>query len=544
MDQGFLSDAVRVAPVTAAGTTVSGAPGDARHAPVRPLVASEAETEPTPQPTLQEDIWEPHREDDTNSSTQEEPSYAGILTSSIFATNADADTDADSADTANESEEDFDPAQAMLRAYFHRLENRPAWRWHGHVIEATGQSIESEGPFCSVGECCEIFDSEGHRHRGEVIGFRGSHVLSMTLDAPDGIRYGDAVAALGETPRMNMGPGLLGRVLDALGQPLDGEPPPHAEESWPLESLIPQPMDRVPITTPLGTGLRVLDGLLTVGRGQRVGIFGGSGVGKSTLIGMMTRYTAADLTVVGLVGERGREVREFLEDNLGTEGRARSVVLVSTSDQSPLMRMRAAQAATAVAEYYAAQGKHVLLVLDSLTRYAMAAREVGLAAGEPPTSRGYTPSVFRKLARLIERAGQFNSGSITAFYTVLMEGDDLNDPLVDAARSLLDGHIVLSRAMAGEGWYPPVSVLDSISRLMPAVTTPAHRERASLVRRLLAAYARSEDLVRIGAYKPGADPELDRALAARPHLRKYTEQTPQERLTLDAAVAQMQALPL
>ena len=433
---------------------------------------------------------------------------------------------------------------AILRAYFQRLESRPAWRWHGHVVEATGQSIESEGPFCSVGECCEIFDQEGQSHRGEVIGFRGTRVLSMTLDPPDGIRYGDAVAALGETPRMNMGPGLLGRVLDALGQPLDGAPPPHAEESWPLESLIPQPMDRVPITTPLGTGLRVLDGLLTVGRGQRVGIFGGSGVGKSTLIGMMTRNTAADMTVVGLVGERGREVREFLEDSLGAEGMRRSVVLVSTSDQSPLLRMRAAQAATAVAEYYAAQGKHVLLVLDSLTRYAMAAREVGLAAGEPPTSRGYTPSVFRRLARLIERAGQFSTGSITAFYTVLMEGDDLHDPLVDATRSLLDGHIVLSRSMASEGWYPPVNLLDSISRLMPAVTTGAHRDRATFVRRLLSAYARSEDLVRIGAYKPGADGELDRALTARPVIRRFMEQTPEEKITLEAVVAQLQALPL
>jgi flagellum-specific ATP synthase len=544
MDQGFLSDAVRVAPVTGAApdTPVSDAQGHARQGQARsqPAPAQEPASESAAQPpVLAEDVWEPHQQENSNSA-DDQPGYAGVLAGTMFA----GETEESVADPAAEPQEDFDPAQAVLRAYFQRLENRPAWRWHGHVVEATGQSIESEGPFCSVGECCEILDSEGRRHGGEVIGFRGSHVLSMTLDAPDGIRYGDPVAALGETPRMNMGPGLLGRVLDALGQPLDGEPPPHAEEGWPLESLIPQPMDRVPITTPLGTGLRVLDGLLTAGRGQRVGIFGGSGVGKSTLIGMMTRYTAADLTVVGLVGERGREVREFLEDNLGTQGRARSVVLVSTSDQSPLLRMRAAQAATAVAEYYAAQGKHVLLVLDSLTRYAMAAREVGLAAGEPPTSRGYTPSVFRKLARLIERAGQFNRGSITAFYTVLMEGDDLNDPLVDAARSLLDGHIVLSRAMAGEGWYPPVSVLDSISRLMPAVTTPPHRERASLVRRLLSAYARSEDLVRIGAYKPGADPELDRALAARPALRRYMEQTPQEHVTLDEAVTQMQALPL
>jgi flagellum-specific ATP synthase len=269
--------------------------------------------------------------------------------------------------------------------------------------------------------------------------------------------------------------------------------------------------------------------MLTVGRGQRVGIFGGSGVGKSTLIGMMTRNTEADVTIVGLVGERGREVGEFLSDALGDEGRARSVVIVSTSDQSPLLRMRAPLAAATMAEYFAAQGKHVLLVLDSLTRFAMAAREIGLAAGEPPTAKGYTPSVFTRLAKLVERAGQFQTGSITAFYTVLMEGDDQQDPLVDAVRSLLDGHVVLSRALAAEGWYPPVEVLDSISRLMPSVTEPEHREQASLLRRLMAVYARSEDLVRIGAYKPGSDPDLDRALRARNAMRAFLTQSSTER---------------
>ena len=432
----------------------------------------------------------------------------------------------------------------ILNAYFRRLEKRPAWRWHGRVIEATGQTIESEGPFCSVGECCEILDREGNIHPGEVIGFRGPHVLSMTLDSSDGIRFGDSVAALGDTPSIDVGDDLLGRVLNAQGYSLDGGPRLRVKESWPLERAIPQPMDRVPIQTRLGTGLRAIDGLLTVGRGQRVGIFGGSGVGKSTLIGMMTRNTAADLTVVGLVGERGREVREFLEDSLGEQGRKRSVVLVSTSDQSPLLRMRAAMAATSIAEFYAAQGKHVLLVLDSLTRYAMAAREIGLAAGEPPTARGYTPSVFRRMARLIERAGQYAAGSITAFYTVLMEGDDLQDPLVDAARSFLDGHIVLSRAMASEGWYPPVDVLESISRLMPAVTTPEHRERATLIRQLLSAYARSEDLVRIGAYKAGSDPDLDRALAARQKLRAFLEQKPEDRASFEQTFSQMLALQI
>jgi flagellum-specific ATP synthase len=431
-----------------------------------------------------------------------------------------------------------------LVPYFEQLAVRPAWRWHGRVVEANGQTIESEGPLCSVGECCEIVDTEGGRHEAEVIGFRGSHVLAMPLDATQGIRYGDALAALGVMPQMALGEQMTGRVLDALGRPLDGQGTLRIGGAWPLDGTVPKAMEREPIRDPLSTGIRALDGVLTVGRGQRVGIFGGSGVGKSTLIGMMTRNTAADLTVVGLVGERGREVREFLEDALGEEGRKRSVVLVSTSDQSPLLRMRAALAATSVAEFYASRGKHVLLVLDSLTRYAMAAREVGLAAGEPPASKGYTPSVFSRLARLVERAGNFQNGSITAFYTVLMEGDDQQDPLVDAVRSLLDGHVVLSRAMAAEGWYPPINILDSISRLMPAVTTVEHRKKAALLRRLLAAYARSEDLVRIGAYKAGADAELDQALYARPVMRAFLEQGPDEQVNLTECVARLQALEI
>ena len=303
-------------------------------------------------------------------------------------------------------------------------------------------------------------------------------------------------------------------------------------------------MERYPIRSPLQTGLRVLDGLLTVGRGQRIGIFGGSGVGKSTLIGMMTRNTAADLTVVGLVGERGREVREFVEGALGSGGLQRAVVLVSTSDQSPLLRMRAAMAATSVAEFYAAQGKHILLVLDSLTRFAMAAREIGLAAGEPPASKGYTPSVFTKVAKLVERAGNLERGSITAFYTVLMEGDDQQDPIVDAVRSYVDGHIVLSRAMAAAGLYPPVDVLDSLSRLMPAVTSETHRAKAAVVRRLLATYTKSEDLVRIGAYKEGMDDDLDRAMRAMPDIRRFLEQRSDEKVSLSETVGRLEAMPL
>ncbi|WP_125487677.1 FliI/YscN family ATPase [Edaphobacter aggregans] len=431
-----------------------------------------------------------------------------------------------------------------LASYFSQLAARPAWRWSGRVVEANGQTIEAEGPLCSVGECCEIVGSDGRRHRAEVIGFRGRHVLAMPVEATQGIRYGDAVMAMGMTPGIAVGEQMQGRILNALGAPLDELPAVRAEGVWPLDGAVPHPMERRPIKEPLQTGLRVLDGMLTVGRGQRIGIFGGSGVGKSTLIGMMTRNTAADITVVGLVGERGREVREFVEDSLGEEGRKRSVVLVSTSDQSPLLRMRAAMAATAVAEFYAARGKHVLLVLDSLTRYAMAAREIGLAAGEPPASKGYTPSVFARLAKLVERAGNFETGSITAFYTVLMEGDDQQDPVVDAVRSLLDGHVVLSRRMAAEGWYPPVDVLDSLSRLMPAVATPEHRERAAIARRLLAVHTRSEDLVRIGAYKTGTDEELDRAMRAMPLLRDFLEQGSMERVTMEDTISRLAGMDL
>jgi flagellum-specific ATP synthase len=434
--------------------------------------------------------------------------------------------------------------EARLLPYFAHLGQGPAWRWWGKVVEATAQTVEAAGPLCSVGECCEIIDSEGVRHSAEVIGFRGPNVVVMPLDATRGIRYGDRVVATGNGPNMALSEQMEGRILDALGTPIDDLPALKMAVPWPLNHAMPRAMERDPIVTPLATGVRVIDAMLTVGRGQRVGIFGGSGVGKSTLIGMMTRNTAADITVVGLIGERGREVREFVEGALGEEGRKRSILLVSTSDQSPLLRMRAAMAATTVAEFHAARGKHVLLVMDSLTRYAMAAREVGLAAGEPPATKGYTPSVFAHLAKLVERAGNFPGGSITAFYTVLMEGDDQQDPIVDAARSLLDGHIVLSREMASEGWFPPVNILDSVSRLMPAITTTAHREQAATVRRLLALNTRSADLVRIGAYKAGMDAELDRALRAMPGLRCFLEQRTGEAGSFEQIMTRFQALEL
>ena len=430
----------------------------------------------------------------------------------------------------------------LLAPYLSRLERGQPWRWRGEVIESMGQTIESAGPPASVGECCEILDQSGRMHLAEVIGFRGSHVLSMPVETAEGIRLGDPVWGLGERPQIEVGAGLIGRVLDAQGRPIDGGGSMTLEAILPLEAEVRMPLERAPIRDALGTGIRAMDALLTVGRGQRVGIFGGSGVGKSTLIGMMTRNTEAEVTVVGLVGERGREVGEFLEHALGAEGRRRSVVVVSTSDQSPLKRMRAALGAITIAEFFVAQGRHVLLVLDSLTRFAMAAREIGLAAGEPPTAKGYTPSVFTRLARLVERAGNFGVGSMTAFYTVLMEGDDQQDPLVDAARSLLDGHVMLERSLAAEGWYPPIAVLDSISRLMPAVAGDQQREQAAQVRKLMAAYARSEDLVRIGAYKPGADPELDRALRARGPVRAFLTQEASERAPLTDSLRRLASL--
>jgi flagellum-specific ATP synthase len=436
----------------------------------------------------------------------------------------------------------MDHGSSSLELYRTWVEARPELRWRGRVTQVVGPLVESEGPFCSVGEACMIGDARGRGLLGQIIGFRGTTVLSMPLETPEGVRYGDEVVTWGARPAIRVSESLLGRVMDGSGAPMDRKGPCCHGEDRVLEAAAPLPLERVPIREPLGCGIRAVDAFLTCGRGQRVGIFGGSGVGKSTLIGMMARNTSADLTVLGLVGERGREVQEFLEA-LGEEGRKRACVVVSTSDQSPLLRIRAALGATAVAEFFCAQGKHVLLVVDSLTRMAMAQREIGLAAGEPPTTKGYTPSCFSMLARLIERAGQFGKGSITAFYTVLMEGDDEQDPLVDGARALLDGHVMLDRRLAVRSHYPPIAVLNSVSRLMPAVASAPHLQKAQTLRRLLAAYTASEDLVRIGAYQKGSDSTLDKALALIPELDRFLMQKPGEAATLPQTIEKFLALP-
>ena len=434
-------------------------------------------------------------------------------------------------------------AENTLQPHIDRLKTVPGNVSSGRVTQVLGSVICSEGPLCSVGEECTVSTAGGATLRGQIVGFRGTLVLSMPLSSTEGIRFGDRVLTRRMVPSVPVSPRLLGRVVNGVGDPIDQLATPEIADRYPLQGQTPHALLRRPIRDPLGCGIRAIDAMLTTGRGQRIGIFGGSGVGKTTLIGMMTRATSADLTVLALVGERGREVGEFLE-SLGETGRSRSVVVVSTSDESALLRIRAALTATAIAEYFAARGRHVLLVVDSLTRFAMAQREIGLAAGEPPTAKGYTPSVFSALAKLLERAGNFRTGSITGFYTVLMEGDDQQDPIVDAVRSLLDGHIVLDRKLAVANHYPPISILDSLSRLMPSICSREHLAKAEKFRQLVALHARCEDLIRVGAYQSGTDLELDNAIAVVPELMRFLRQPADEKPSLEDSIRALCSLPV
>jgi len=382
----------------------------------------------------------------------------------------------------------------------------------GRVLEVVGLSIEASGPAVALGELCRIKRSDGGHIPAEVVGFREGRVILMPLGETSGVFPGSEVIATGGALSIGVGEGLLGRVLGAVGQAIDGLGPLPCDERRSLANEPPPPLSRELIRQPLATGVRAIDGVLTCGQGQRVGIFAGSGVGKSTLLGMIARNTEADVNVIGLIGERGREVREFIEKDLGREGLARSVVVAATSDRSALERVNGAFAAVAIAEYFRDQGRNVMLMMDSVTRFAMAQREIGLAIGEPPATRGYTPSVFAALPRLLERAGTSPKGSITGLYTVLVEADDMNEPVADAMRAILDGHIVLSRELASRGHYPSIDLLQSVSRVMPDVVPPGQLEAAAEVRSILATYRNAEDLINIGAYVRGSSPKIDKAI--------------------------------
>jgi flagellum-specific ATP synthase len=411
------------------------------------------------------------------------------------------------------------------------------------VVEVAGLVVESAGPNAAIGEICFIATPQG-QIRAEVVGFRDDRCLLMPLGDLSGIKPGQTVEATGRALEVPVGNILLGRVLDGLGVPMDGRGDIQAERYANTQATPPDPLSRSVICRPLSTGVRAIDGLLTLGEGQRMGIFAGSGVGKSTLLGMVARNCEADVNVICLVGERGREVREFMEHDLGSEGMARSIVVCATSDQPAVVRIKAAFTATAIAESFRDQGKRVLLMMDSVTRFAMAQREVGLAIGEPPSTKGYTPSVFALLPKLMERAGTSANGSITALYTVLVDGDDTNEPIADAARSILDGHIVLSRKLTSRGHYPPIDLAASLSRTMPLTDTPEQIEMARTFRELLAAYTDVEDLVNLGAYKFGANPLADRAIERYPGMMNFARQRKDESSSFNETLASLaEALP-
>jgi flagellum-specific ATP synthase len=398
----------------------------------------------------------------------------------------------------------------------------------GRVAAVAGESIEIEGMTAPLGSICQVRSCDGVRTRGRVIGFHGVRPVLAPLERLGALSAGDPVRLLDVSLRLRVGPSLCGRVIDAFGQPLDGKPLPQNLVTVDADRNPPESLDRPPIDMPLETGVQAIDAMLTCGQGQRLGIFAGSGVGKSTLLGMLARGSSADRIVIGLVGERGREVKEFLHHCLGEAGFARSVVVVATSDRPAAQRVAAAWTATAIAEAYRDEGHNVLLLLDSVTRFAMAQRELGLAAGEPPTTRGYPPSVFNMLPRLVERSGRTSKGSITAFYTVLVEGDDNNEPVADTLRGLLDGHIMLSRALAEESHWPPIDVLQSLSRLQPQLISRETAQSVAAARQHLSEYRRHADLIAIGAYRPGSDPRIDAAIAMRDPLRQFLIQDSQQ----------------
>ena len=409
----------------------------------------------------------------------------------------------------------------------------------GFVIRVSGQKVESTGPALGLGELCGIHIRNGRRVMAEVVGFQSDHLILLPLEHIEGISPGDTVTARSTRRHITLSENVLGRVLDGLGNPIDDKGPLAGTDNKELDASSPPPLSREKITRPLALGIRSMDGVLTCGKGQRIGIFAGSGVGKSVLLGEIANSSDADVNVVALIGERGREVREFLESDLGPEGLARSVVVVAASDSPPIQRVKAAFVAVTVAEYFRDKGRNVLFMMDSLTRFAQAQREIGLAAGEPPAAKGYCPSVFSLMPRLIERLGRTETGSITGILTVLVENDDLADPVADSARSLLDGHIVLSRKLAERGHYPAVDILQSISRLMPAVTTAEHKLAAQKLREIYAIYVDAEDLINIGALSPGSNRRIDGAVALIDRIRNFLVQPVRERTDFSETVRQL-----
>ncbi len=419
--------------------------------------------------------------------------------------------------------------------YYNVLKHSDFIEYTGYIKKIVGLTIESKGPEVNIGDLCSIHSAR-KMIDAEVVGFNENSILLMPLGNMTGIGVGSKVTSRQETLSVKVGDDLVGRVLDGLGNPIDNDSPVRFTDLYTVEKEPPSPLSRKRILEPLPLGVKAIDGLLTVGKGQRIGIFAGSGVGKSTLLGMIAKNTKADVNVVALIGERGREVKEFIERDLGEEGLKNSVIIVATSDQPALVRQKAAFTATAVAEYFRNQGKDVLLMMDSLTRFAMAQREIGLAVGEPPVSKGYTPSVFGLLPKLLERAGNSDKGSITGIYTVLVDGDDLTEPITDAARGILDGHIVLSRKIANKGQYPAIDILGSISRVMNEVVTADHKTAANRFREVLASYTDSEDLINIGAYSKGSNKKIDYAIDSIDNILDFLKQNTETGCSYDETV--------